>query len=230
MHGLWDPLLPRRMPAGQSHPRVERPGLPRRVGRGRRTAACHQQFPRVHRPTLPRTVRRGLRARYRRRPGEHRADRVRDRGTSLVRRTGVAGPRERADRQAGGGGRIRSVGIGCGPAARPGRSPGGGVRAGREARRPPPLRDPRVQDGKGGARSPSRAAGGRRGRVPLPGLGRGERARGRRRDRGRCVGDKRACGRRRVRRGVAGRRSDHAAATYRLPGGSSPACTSPWST
>ena len=69
---------------------------------------------------------------------------------------------------------------GRGPAAGPGRPPGGGVRAGREARGAAPLRDPRVQDGEGGARPPARPDGGRGCRVPLPGVGGGERARGRR--------------------------------------------------
>ncbi len=73
-----------------------------------------------------------------------------------------------AQRQAGGGGRLGALRAGRGPAAGPGRPPGGGVRAGREARRAAPLRDPRVQDGEGGARPPPRPDGGRGGRVPVP--------------------------------------------------------------
>ena len=180
MHGLRDPLLPRGLPAGQPDPRVERPGLPGRLVRRHRAAARHQQLPRVHRPAVPGAVRGGLRARDQRRPGDHRADRVRDRRAGLVRGVGGAGAAVGPQRQAGGGGGLGPGRPGRGPAAGPGRAPRGGVRAGREARRAAPVRDPRVQDGKGGARPAARPDGGRRGRVPLPGVGGGARPRGRR--------------------------------------------------
>ncbi len=68
LHGLRHPVLPRRLPAGQPHPGLERPGPHRQLGRGDRVAARHQQLPGVHRPALPGAVRGGLRARHRRRP------------------------------------------------------------------------------------------------------------------------------------------------------------------
>ena len=47
----------RGLPAGQPHPRVERPGAARAVGRRQRSAARDQQLPGVHRPAVPGTVR-----------------------------------------------------------------------------------------------------------------------------------------------------------------------------
>jgi len=45
LHGLRHSLLPRRLSSRQSHPRMERPGLARSVGRSLRTPARHQQLP-----------------------------------------------------------------------------------------------------------------------------------------------------------------------------------------
>ena len=70
------------------------------------------------------------------------------------------------------------AGSGRRPAAGRAGPPGGGLRAGREARRPAPLRDPGVQDGEGGPRPASRPARGRGRRVSLRGVGRTVRARG----------------------------------------------------
>ncbi len=175
LHGLRDPVLPRGLPPGQPDPGVERSRLPGRLVGGHRAAARHQQLPRVHRPTVPGSVRRLLRAGHQRRPGDHRADRVRDHRAGLVRGMGRCGAPVGAERQAGGGGGLGSGRPGRGPAADPGRARRGGVRTGREARRPAPLRDPRVQDGEGGAGPAPRPAGGRGRRVPLPGVGRGAR-------------------------------------------------------
>ena len=88
LHGLRRPVLPRGLPARQPDPRLERPRLPRRLARGARPAARHQQLPRVHRPDLPGAVRVGLRARHQRRPGDDQADRARDRRARLRRRAG----------------------------------------------------------------------------------------------------------------------------------------------
>ena len=89
LHGLRHPLLPRGLPARQPHPRVERPRVPRRLVRRHRAAARHQQLPRVHRPAVPGPMRGGVRARDQRRPGDHRADRVRDRRAGLGRGLGA---------------------------------------------------------------------------------------------------------------------------------------------
>ena len=59
--------------------------------RGGRAPARHQQLPRVHRPAVPGPVRGGLRPGHQRRPGDHRADRVRDHRAGLGRGRVVAG-------------------------------------------------------------------------------------------------------------------------------------------
>ena len=89
VHGLRHPLLPRGLSARQPHPRVERPGLPGRLVGGHRAPARHQQLPRVHRPAVPGAVRGVVRARHQRRPGHHRADRVRDHRAGLGRGVGA---------------------------------------------------------------------------------------------------------------------------------------------
>ena len=172
MHGLRDPLLPRRVSAGQSHPGVERPGVPGRLARCHGATACHEQLPGVHRQAVPRSVRGRLRSRDQRGPGDDRTNRVRDRRACLGRRLGDAPTSHGQDGQVGGGG-----GIGAG---RPGRrataGPGGPrrdrVRAGGEAGRPAALRHPGVQDGEGRSRPAPGADGGRRGDLRLLDLGR----------------------------------------------------------
>ena len=70
MHGLRNPVLPLGncgLPAGQPHPRVERPGPPGPMGCRERPPARHQQLPGVHRPAVPRAVRGRLCAVHRRR-------------------------------------------------------------------------------------------------------------------------------------------------------------------
>ena len=79
LHGLRHPVLPRRLPARQPDPRLERP----RPYRGDWDAAIEraardQQLPRVHRAALPGPVRVLVRARDHRRPGDDQADRGRD--------------------------------------------------------------------------------------------------------------------------------------------------------
>ena len=88
LHGLRRAVLPRGLPAGQPHPRLERPRLPRQVARGDRAAARDQQLPRVHRADLPGAVRVGVRAGDQRRSGDDRADRAGDHRAGLRRRAG----------------------------------------------------------------------------------------------------------------------------------------------
>jgi hypothetical protein len=152
---------------------------------------------------------------HQRRPGDHRADRVRDHRAGMVEGW-VTGTGENAERYR----RVAVVGSGpSGLAAAqqlvPGRPRRGRLRTGRAAWRAPPLRDPRIQDGEGGPRPAPRPAGGRGRRVPVRGLGGGERSRGepgsgRRRHRSR-----RTLAGRGVRRRGAGRGCDTAA----RPGG-----------
>ena len=109
----------------------------------------------------------GLRPRHQRRPGHHRAGRVRDRRAGLRRGLGRPQVRREPHGQVGGRGGLGPGGPGLRPAAGPGRSHGGGLRAGRAARGPAALRHPRVQDGEGRPRPPSGPAGGRRGDLPV---------------------------------------------------------------
>ena len=95
LHGLRHPVLPRRLPARQPDPGVERPRLPRRLAEADRAPARHQQLPRVHRPAVPGALRGGLRARHQRRPGHHQADRVRDHRAGLATRAGCPRSRRR---------------------------------------------------------------------------------------------------------------------------------------
>ena len=173
VHGLRDPLLPRGLPAGQPDPRVERPGLPRRLVRGHRAAPRHQQLPRVHRPAVPGPVRGACVLGINDDPVtiERIEYEIVERAWSegWVR----AGAVRRPPPASGWPWWVGPGRPGRRPAAGPGRSPGGGVRAGREARRTAALRHPRVQDGEGGPRPPPRPDGGRGGRVPVPGLGGG---------------------------------------------------------
>ena len=65
LHGVRRPVLSQRLPARQPDPGLERPRLPRPLGRGDRAAAPHEQLPRVHRPPLPGAVRGRVRPRDR---------------------------------------------------------------------------------------------------------------------------------------------------------------------
>ena len=149
LHGLRHPVLPQRLPAGQPHPGVERPRLPRRVARGR-SSGC-----------TPRTTSRsspGRCARRRARPpacsainsdaGDDQADRAADHRPRVAARAGSSRspPATRRAR------RSRSSGPGpAGLAAAQQLTRVGhdvdGVRAGRPDRRAAALRHPRVQDG-----------------------------------------------------------------------------------
>ena len=79
LHGVRRAVLPRRLPARQPDPGLERPRLQGPLARGDRPAARDQRLPRVHRPDLPGAVRARLRARDQRRPGLDQADRAGDR-------------------------------------------------------------------------------------------------------------------------------------------------------
>ena len=78
VHGLRHPVLQQRLPARQPDPGLERPGLPRPVARGDRSAARDQQLPGVHRTAVSGAVRVGVRARDQPGPGDDQADRGRD--------------------------------------------------------------------------------------------------------------------------------------------------------
>ena len=101
LHGVRRAVLPQRLPAGQPHPGLERPRLPRPLARGDRPAARHQQLPGVHRAAVPRAVRGGVRAGDPRgRRGRDQADRGGDRQPRLGRgldRAAAAGRGDRAD-------------------------------------------------------------------------------------------------------------------------------------
>ena len=107
LHGLRHPVLPPGLPAGQPDPRLERPGLPRPVARGDRPPARDEQLPRVHRQALPRPLRGVLRARDQQRPGHDQADRGEHHRPRLGRGLGRPRAAQGADRQDGGGRRLR---------------------------------------------------------------------------------------------------------------------------
>ena len=215
LHGLRHPVLPPGLPAGQPDPGVERPGLARRLGGGRRAAARDEQLPGVHRPALPGAVRDRLRAGHQPGPGDDQERRGRDRRPRLGRRpgpspaAGVALGRPRGRR------RLRPGRSGRRPAADPRRSHRRGLRARRQARRADALRHPRVQDGEALPRPPAAPDGARGHRLP-------QRRRGRQ-------GHQLAEAARALRRGRAGDRLHRSRATCRSPAASSTASTRPWS-
>ena len=153
-------------PLGQPHPRVERPGLPRRLAGGHRAAARHQQLPGVHRPALPGAVRGGVRARHQPAAGDDQERRGRHHRPGLGRGWVAAAAARAADRQDRRGRRLRPRGPGRRPAAHPGRARRRGVRARRPHRRPAAVRHPRVQDGEAAHRPAPRADARRGHRVP----------------------------------------------------------------
>ena len=104
-------------------------------------------FPEFTGTAVPGSVRGGVRARHRRRPGDHQADRGHDHRPGVGPRARRAGPGRRVDGQAGRRRRQRSGGSRRRPAADAGRARGRRLRAGRPHRRPAALRHPRVQDG-----------------------------------------------------------------------------------
>ena len=79
LHGVRRAVLPRRLPARQPDPGLERPRLQGPLARGDRAAPRDEQLPRVHRADLPGAVRARVRARHQRRPGLDQADRAGDR-------------------------------------------------------------------------------------------------------------------------------------------------------
>ncbi len=172
LHGLRHPVLPRRMPTREPHPGVERPRVPRRLARGSRAAARHQQLPGVHRAAVPGPVRGRLRAGHQLRSGHDRAHRVRDRRAGLERGLGHPGRPVGAHGQIRGGGGVGALGPGLCPAAGPRRTQRRRVRAGGAPRWAAALRDPRVQDGEGRARPPPGTTAGRGCGLPLRHRGR----------------------------------------------------------
>ena len=154
VHGLRHPVLPPGLPAGQHHPRVERPGLARRLGRCDRAAARDQQLPRVHRSPLPGTVRDLVRARHQPGPGDHQERRGLDHRPGLGVRRRTAAAARVALRQDHRRDRLRPGRPRCRPAAHPRRPHRRGLRTRRPDRRPAALRHPRVQDGEAGPRPP----------------------------------------------------------------------------
>ena len=168
LHGLRHPVLPRRLPAGEPDPGVERPGLAGRLARTR-SSGCT-------RPTTSRSSPAGCARRRARRAcvlGIN-ADPVtiKQVEVSIIDRAWADGlgrarsRRPRADRPHGRRGRLRPRRAGRRPAADPGRPHGRGVRARRPDRRPAALRHPRVQDGEAAPGPAARPDAGRGHRVP----------------------------------------------------------------
>ena len=164
------------LPAGQPDPGVERPGLPRRLGRRDRAAARDQQLPGVHRAAVPGAVRDRLRAGHQPGPGD---DQER-RGAIVDKAWGRAGCRPQPPEWQTG----KTVAVvGSGPAGLAAAQQL--TRAGHtvavyerdDARRAAAVRDPRVQDGEAPRRPAAPADAGRGHRLPL----RRQRRRGRHR-------------------------------------------------
>ena len=159
MHGLRRRLLPRRLPAGQPDPGVERARRRRRLADRHRAAARHEQLPGVHRLAVPGPVRGVLRPRPST-PTRSRSSRSSSRSsTGPGTRAGSSPAARRAHRQAGRRHRLRTGRPGLRPAAHPGRPRRGRLRALRPARRPAALRHPRLQDAQGPHRPAARPAG-----------------------------------------------------------------------
>ena len=216
LHGLRGPLLPQRLPTREPDPRLERPRLQGPFRGRHRPAPRDQQLPRVHGPPVPGAVRGGVRARDPRGRGRHdQTDRELDHQPGVAGGLGQAAPAAARERPVGGGGRFRSGGHGCGPAAAQGGPQRDAVRARRGDWRPRALRRTGLQDREDSGPAPRRAAD--------------------RRGRGRAL--RRGCGNRRQRRG-AQERFDAVVlatgrvfrATFRSRAASSTACTSRWST
>ncbi|CAA9497797.1 MAG: Glutamate synthase [NADPH] small chain, partial [uncultured Solirubrobacteraceae bacterium] len=130
VHGVRHPVLPQRLPAGEPHPRLERPRLPRPLVRRDQAAARDEQLPRVHGAAVPGAVRGRVRARDPRgRRGDDQADRELDHRPGVGRGLGqavaaVVGDGLRGRRRGCGPG-----GHGRGPAAAPRGPARGPVRA-----------------------------------------------------------------------------------------------------
>ena len=221
LHGLWDPVLQRRLPAGQPDPRLERPRVPGSLARRHRPSARHEQLPRVHRPAVPGAVRGGVRAGDQRRPGDDQAGRGGHHRSSVGR--GLGNPADRVDthRQTSDRDRQWPRRTRRGPTAHPCRPRRRRTRTSRPHRRVAPLRDPRVQDGKAAPRPPPRPDGGGGHRVPH------ERSR-RRDDRHRRVAGDERCSRAGLRRDCLARPAGpRARARRHLPGDGVPASIQP---
>ena len=168
LHGLRHPVLPQRLPAGQPHPRVERPTPTASDWTAAdRAAARHQQLPGVHRAAVPGAVRVRVRARHQ--PARRSPSRTsRSRSSTRPGTTGDVTPQPpgAAVRQDGRRRRLRPGRSGRRPAAHPGRPHRRRLRAGRPDRRPAAVRHPRVQDGEAAHRPPHRADARRGHQVP----------------------------------------------------------------
>ena len=166
MHGLRRPVLPPGLPAGQPHPRVERPRLARSLAPGDRTATRHEQLPGIHRGAVSRSMRGRVRAGDQHRPSHDQAGRAADHRPRLGPRVGDTAPAEDADGSNGHRRRLRTSRARRRPAAHPGRPRRGRLRTGRPDRRTAALRHPRVQDAEAPARPAPPADEGRRHDLP----------------------------------------------------------------
>jgi glutamate synthase (NADPH/NADH) small chain len=164
LHGLRHPLLPRGLPAGQPDPRVERPRLPGRLAEAIERLHATNNFPEFTGRLCPAPCEAACVLGINDDPVT--IERIEYEIVERAWSEGWVNP------QVPDGATGKSVAVvGSGPAGLaapsswPGPATGGGVRAGREARGPAPLRHPRVQDGEGGAR-PAPGPDGGRGRRP----------------------------------------------------------------
>ncbi len=126
--------------ASGCHPGLERPRLPRPLGRGDPAVASHEQLPRVHRPPLSGAVRRIVRARHQHAAGRDQERRERDHRPWLG--TGLGRPRSTAVAhwEKGGRDRLGSGGSRGGGTVEPRRPHRDGARARRSSGRPADLR------------------------------------------------------------------------------------------
>ena len=166
MHGLRHSVLPPGMSAGQPHPRLERPRLPRQVAQRHRSTAQDEQLSRMDRAPLSGAVRGIVRPGHRQRRGDHQVRGAGHRRACLRRRMDRAGAAGVAHRQVGGRRRVGTGRARRRRSAQPGRAYGHRVREGGPHRGPAALRHPRVQDGEALPRSAHRRHGSRGRAVP----------------------------------------------------------------
>ena len=152
LHGLRHPVLPPRLPAGQPHPGVERPGAARDDWREaiERLHATNN-FPEFTGRLCPAPCEAACVLGINQRPGDDQAGRGRDHRPRLRRGLGPPAAARAQHRQDGRRRRLRPRRAGRRAAAHPRRARRHRVRAGRPHRRAAALRHPRVQDGEAAA-------------------------------------------------------------------------------